>query len=736
MLFHFSYISYFSIRRGRKLAFFLTVGLFISLFHIPVSGASGNMETASKTLPVIHLHELEPKVNKGPDILLAVAELEESVSRLNQVEADSGLQAFAGSEVGRFREPLGDEDFREYNQLNLKAGLRHPLLGSNITEQKQILQSEYDVREKEKKQAILQRENLLLLRKQYIAYWAAQEKRLLTSEFLDDEQALTEALTYRKEAGLLLEADRLEFMSTLALVHRIAQKQLAIQKRAQGFMGHMTGEPIESFQAVFPQLKSPCIDAEEMANIIRAEHPRLAVINEKLDRQHEIIRLTNKSNLEGRVELVGRVSTETPNSGSGYGVFLNVQFDFPWKVKKERSAQRRIVHSILDQLKQQAVITESTLVMEASDALQAYKTAQKNIEFARQRLSAAQERVREDLLRLAYLPGDVIEKVQQSRTEALKAALDLVDGQAQKLVQKAVLLSYTESKISPDQVAEEENSTLRYYPEPSWKQAVNAIKRPDLFHGLTFYVWNAQNLPFDAEPRSQWFDKITQLGVKRLLLSFTPQQISAMQDKDERQSTVEFIRNAREHGICVELLLGEPSWILPVYRDSLVKLVRSFSDMPFQGIQLDLEPDQLSTPDQDKRLLLKWLCETVDAVKRATTLPVSLSIHYRYFQEPSTGTLLASSFDETTLDEIILMIYIADPKRVAAIAGSILERYPRLTFSVAQSVEPILSPAESNFRLTRENFLLKLASLSGQLKHPNFGSLVVQDWQSFLEMAP
>ena len=88
------------------------------------------------------------------------------------------------------------------------------------------------------------------------------------------------------------------------------------------------------------------------------------------------------------------------------------------------------------------------------------------------------------------------------------------------------------------------------------------------------------------------------------------------------------------------------------------------------------------------------------------------------------------------MNELVLMIYIADPERVAAIAGSIFKQYPKLTFSIAQSVEPILSPAESYFELTREDFLLKLAVLSGQLHYHNFSSLIVQDWQSYSKLEP
>ena len=714
----------------------LTAGLLVLLFSIPAWGASELHTTVANTSgKEIALHELEPKITNAPEVLLSVAELEESISRLNRIEAEAGLKAFAGSDVGRFRESLGNEDFREYNQLNLKAGLRYPLFGSHIAEQKQIVQSEYDIQEKEKEQAVLHLNNLLLLRKSYIAYWSAQEKRLLTSTFLADEQMLTEALAHRKEAGLLLEADRLEFMSALGLVRRIDHQQQAEQQRALGFLNHITGQSIERFKAVFPQMEPPCTDAETLVDIIGSEHPRMAVIKEKIERQQELIHLTDQLSIEGHLDLVGQLSTEIPDAAPGYGIYLNVQFDFPWKAKQAISAQRQMVRNVRDQLKQRAVITESSLVMEARDALQTYQTAISNIDFSRQRLIAAQERVREDLLRLAYLPGDVIEKVQQSRIEALKAALDLIDGQAQKLTQQAVLLSFTQAKTPMEYSRGEDPEAVRYISEPAWEAAVKAIAGPDMLHGLTFYVWDTQVLPSASNSREKWFHDIAQMGVKRLMVSFTPLQITALQNQaEQRRDMAGLIIQAMACDIRVEWLLAEPSWILPEHRDNLTELIKAFEDIPFQGIHLDIEPDQLSVMGQDPIWVLNRLCETVADVKNATLLPVGLSMHYRYFQNRTSGSILASAFEEMALNEIVLMIYIADPKRVAAIAGPIFEQYPKLTFSIAQSVEPMLSPTESYFELTREDFLLKLTELSGQLNHHNFSSLVVQDWRSFIDL--
>ena len=287
--------------------------------------------------------------------------------------------------------------------------------------------------------------------------------------------------------------------------------------------------------------------------------------------------------------------------------------------------------------------------------MQTYQTAITTIDFARQRLIAAQERVRENLLRLAYLPGDVIEKVQQGRIEALKAALDLVDGQTQKLTQQAVLLSYTQTKFPAEHSREDDQidgqEAIRDLPEPAWKDVVKAIAEPDMLHDLTFYVWDTQDLPSASNSREAWLNDMAQMGVRRLLVSFTSQQIIAMQNQeDQRRDMAQLIRQAIAHDIRVEWLLADPSWILPEHRGKLTELVKSFANIPFQGIHLDLEPDQLSTMDPDRIWLLQQLCETVAAVKDATPLPVGLSMHYRYFQDQDSGSILSSAFEEMGLE--------------------------------------------------------------------------------------
>ena len=57
--------------------------------------------------------------------------------------------------------------------------------------------------------------------------------------------------------------------------------------------------------------------------------------------------------------------------------------------------------------------------------------------FARQRVKAALESLRESQLRSGYLPGDTIEKLQQSRFQYYQTSLDLIEAEGMLLQARA-----------------------------------------------------------------------------------------------------------------------------------------------------------------------------------------------------------------------------------------------------------------------------------------------------------
>ena len=82
------------------------------------------------------------------------------------------------------------------------------------------------------------------------------------------------------------------------------------------------------------------------------------------------------------------------------------------------------------------------------------------------------------------------------------------------------------------------------------------------------------------------------------------------------------------------------------------------------------------------------------------------------------------------------MIYVSNPIRVAQLAGSILDRYPSVTFSIAQSVEPVLKKEESYFTKTKKEFRAKMSQLHSEMNHNNFSTIFIQSWKDFERMLP
>ena len=78
------------------------------------------------------------------------------------------------------------------------------------------------------------------------------------------------------------------------------------------------------------------------------------------------------------------------------------------------------------------------------------------------------------------------------------------------------------------------------------------------------------------------------------------------------------------------------------------------------------------SPAGTARLLPEFL-ETLRAVKAVSPWPVACSLHPRYLTEPTGGAALGDRLTELGVAPT-LMIYVANPQRVVAIARPIMAR--------------------------------------------------------------
>jgi outer membrane protein TolC len=686
---------------------------------------TGTLPAAASGAPMTTrtLAEFETAARQGPEVLAAVAELEASLGQLDLAQADGGWRVFGGAGAGQFREQVSTEAMRSYERIDLRAGLKYPLLGSKNREQETVVKMQALSEEKIHDKALAIRDSLLSLRLHYINYWAAQEQTRLAELFLQNEAEMEHILTERTASGHLLEADRREGLSSFALVRRQLAQFQAVRQRAMGVLSLMNGVAVAPFEAAFPEMAPPCEAPETLTAAVLAAHPRLLRQRQAVEERSRLAELAQKSQVNGQVALYSNLSSEMNAPEPGYGVGVDLSFDFPLHSRQAGSARRQTAQAALEASRRRLEIVRAQLLIEAQETLNGYRTAEKSCAFAVQRLAAARERLRENILRAAYLPGDVLEKAQQARWNDYQAALELIEAWVQRLQLHARLLH-----LAPAEASAAAGPRPTAWP-PGPAGALNDPRR-----SFSVYVWDSARLR-DARPEALLAD-LRRQNIGRLLLGFTAAQTAALAAPDERRKWRDLIESLQRGGVRVELLLGEPLWMLAAHRPRLLALIRDLTELPFAGLHLDLEPDQIATHGPGQEDLRPRLLETVRAVKAQTSLPVGLSLHYRYLDPMQPEHDMGARLAELAVDEVTLMIYVADPGRVAAIARPILKAHPDLLFSIAQSLEPELGPRESHAGLACAPLHARMDQLRELLAEAAWNGIVLQSWKEYDGVCP
>lgn len=704
-------------------------------------------------LPMLELSYFEKEVHTVPEVLAAVADLEQSIALLQQEQANSGFDVFGGMSAGTYEEAVTDDSRRNYERLNLTVGLRYPLLGSLADEQIDILEAGTTMKHRCYQEELVRNKSVQTLRAHYIHYWGAQEKMRITQSFLASEHETLHIIQKRTQAQYILSADKKEFESAYALARRNLAAVHTTAERSRGILRWVTQQDHGPFRAAFPVMPSPTVSVEELQTLVMNTHPEICFLQSTIEDQERLVQLSQSSPVDASLNVGSNISRDYPSGQNGYGAFVSFSFNFPVKIKGATDARERASVAALNKARQQLAAKSRDLLVEVEESCNQYHTASKNLTFASQRLQASQERVRENLLRSGFLAGDVVEKLQQSRISCYQAAWDYIDAHVHKLLAQSKLLTYTEFGKEHDQqrdvtVPEDDaqiiENNLLEEPIPLAEKAApliapSSILRPDNDShntGLGFYVWDSRALLHRIQEDGTFWKKLREHAIDRLLISLDGEQIKTIHEPEHAEAWQEFWLAAAVHDLRVDLLLGDPHWILPAYRQNLVDIVKKLSFLPFSGLHLDLEPNQLDGEKFEEDYLLHELVRTVVAVRDVSPWPISMSIHPRYLATPPGIPCLGSSLHMLNIDEFTVMIYVANPERVAEIARPLLDKYPDTTISIAQSVEPILSREESYAQKGRNVFFDNMELLRTSLPQKNRGQIIVQSWKDFEAMKP
>lgn len=239
------------------------------------------------------------------------------------------------------------------------------------------------------------------------------------------------------------------------------------------------------------------------------------------------------------------------------------------------------------------------------------------------------------------------------------------------------------------------------------------------------YIWDSASL-LDPQQRDGELRDLRRAGMTELMVGLSGPQVKA--GAVTQRQLKELIDRAHRLGFRVQLLLGDPEWIRPSGRPGLLALIRRYETLPFDGLHLDLEVEQLGWPIPTQRLR-DWIA-TLQAAAKVSPWPVNLSSHPRWFETSDTSNPCVPCAIRPS-QSVSLMIYTRNPQRSAARATAIARRWPRLRLRLAQSVEAGMEPGLSWHGSTAGALQVQVQRWRQQLGPDGVGGIDWQDWQAF-----
>lgn len=240
---------------------------------------------------------------------------------------------------------------------------------------------------------------------------------------------------------------------------------------------------------------------------------------------------------------------------------------------------------------------------------------------------------------------------------------------------------------------------------------------------LSFYVWQGMSLMKNVSLLKQ-LPTVT----KRLLLSFTASDYRFLATSNGIRTAKSFITKANMKGIRVELLIGEPTLALPLYVNGLQSMLQVFRSIPFDGVQLDIERDQLASyekPLWDAGIVTALAsCRMYLGEFTTRLVPIGVTVHHR--------ELAVSGFQERLhkagTPEVTAMYYASNPLTVFNFPSLYPDwKYPKT--SLAVSIEKNLSAEESTFERGRIESLEQWQEINSVLGYP----VTVQSFEDYMK---
>lgn len=651
------------------------------------------------------------------------AELSALDALRQQREAEAGWQWFASAGSGRYRELVTDDLRDDYYGRDLALGLRHPLLGSLRRQLDALHSVDAERRQQEARRHSYRGEQRLALRSAYADWWRAQQEQRWCEGLAGGAEKARQRLAERLRGGWLLASEaRLLDSRWQALQRRCADVPLLLDETRYSLQT-LSGQSIEpGYRA---QAETLAAAVQPLGAWLQAleTHPRLQARREQL----RLAERNRQSPWYAGVDSSFSVaqSYEDRNGGSkpGNGLVASISLSAPFDPLaygqargEEGEARHQAAQAQLDAEREQ-------LVQGLAQALRTQRQAAEELSQARQQLEAAELAMREQRLRRDNQVDQAFLGTLSAELEHGYAGLRLIAAWHGLWLQEAALRLFVDDDGA--------HSSLLGPAQLDWQAQLPVERRlsaaaPDAWR-QGVYVWDSRPL-LDEQTRDRTLRALTAAGMQRIHLGLSAAQV-AEPERLRGQLRVA-LAEAREHGLEVTLLLGDPQWLLPGPRQGLIDLLAELSTLPFAALHLDLEVEQLGWPVPQARLQ-DWM-DTLAEVSRVSPWPLDVSSHPRWFAEPRPGEYcVPCHLQQRGVRQVSLMIYTRNPERSTELAEGIARRWPALRFRLAQSVEPQLAAEESWSGVARTQLQAQVERWRQRLQTVSVGGVDWQDWSYY-----
>ncbi len=674
------------------------------------------------------LEQLEARLELSPASQLAERAYESARDTFGAGQTGLGLSAYGSVGYANNHDVIDQTHTRTYNQGAGSAGLLLPLLGSRLQLQGALNDQQLQLVQLEAQRQLQRRELVRRLRKAYADYWQAQRAELLAQAYLENEPGFTRTVELRTRAGLLLESDRLEFVSGFALARRDAAISSASGDTALAIMRGLTGADLEAGVAVRPLVPSACVHDTDADSSSADADPELLGLQRIIALRESNPRDSALYAVQSNIQLSYQTKDEMTTGQRGGSAALSWWFQVPIEYGSQRRLLTRAAAAQLSHARLEYEIRRQELQEQRRELVARGAVLRQSAQFAAARVSAADAAVRERTVRSERLDSDVMEQLQRARMLRYNAAKAFVEADGALVYWYADWARFETATCAIRTADASVQHTVAHasaaqQAAPAAGHTVTNLGAQRLSRGL--YVWRAAEWLTSAgtERGERQLTQLRSAGITRLLVSLDAEQLRGAMT--HTAPLVHAVRLTHERGFKVELLLAEPSWILPARRSELLAIIGRLKAVPYDGLHLDLEPAQLDSAPEKAPQLLGSLAETLAAVSAASPWPVEVSIHPRDLDVRVGNTPFGQLLQRLRVEPTI-MVYVANPERALQIAAPLLERYPELSFGVALSVERSLGPEESLWPYPSAERRRRIELVESQLTAANFAGITLQ----------